>query len=188
MAARYREIYKNQIRKELFEEGGFENMMCVPVFKKIVLNMGVGESTTSKTAIEESVEILQQISGQKPIVTKAHKAISAFKIREGWEVGVAVTLRGDKMWEFYDKLINVVFPRTKDFHGLSLKAFDGSGNYSIGIREHMVFPEIDPNKVQKIRSLQATIVTSARNDDEAKRLLTKLGFPFVKDVNTSAGK
>ena len=128
---------------------------------------------------------MTKISGQKPVVNKAKKAVSAFKIREGMEIGVSVTLRGKRMWEFFDKLVNIVLPRTKDFRGLSPKSFDGRGNYSLGIEDHVVFIEIDPNNVTKIRSLEVTIVTTAKNDKDARIFLDKFGFPFRKDVNKS---
>ena len=183
--SRLREEYKNKIMKELLKEEGFSNVMAVPTLKKIVLNVGVSEATTNSEVIEEMVGILTQISGQKPIVTKAKKAISSFKVREGMDLGVAVTLRGERMWDFFDKLVNVVFPRTKDFRGLSVTSFDGAGNYSIGIEDHTVFPEIDANNVRKIRSLQVTIVTTAKEDKSAKMFLDKFGFPFREDVNKS---
>ena len=167
------------------KEGGFKNPMEVPMLKKIVVNVGAGEAVNNKTAIEEIVEILRLITGQKPVVNKAKKAVSAFKIREGMEIGVSATLRGDRMWEFFDKLVNVVLPRTKDFRGLSPKSFDGAGNYSLGVEDHTVFVEIDPNNVTKIRSLEITIVTTAKNDKDARLLLDKFGFPFKKDVNRS---
>jgi len=183
--SRLREEYKNKIMKELLKEEGFSNVMAVPTLKKIVLNVGVSEATTNSEVIEEMVGILTQISGQKPIVTKAKKAISSFKVREGMDLGVAVTLRGERMWDFFDKLVNIVLPRTKDFRGLSVTSFDGAGNYSIGIEDHTVFPEIDANNVRKIRSLQVTIVTTAKEDKSAKMFLDKFGFPFREDVNKS---
>jgi large subunit ribosomal protein L5 len=183
--SRLREEYKNKIMKELLKEEGFSNVMAVPTLKKIVLNVGVSEATTNGEVIEEMVGILTQISGQKPIVTKAKKAISSFKVREGMDLGVAVTLRGERMWDFFDKLVNIVLPRTKDFRGLSVTSFDGAGNYSIGIEDHTVFPEIDANNVRKIRSLQITIVTTAKEDKSAKMFLDKFGFPFREDVNKS---
>ncbi|MFA7143303.1 MAG: 50S ribosomal protein L5 [Candidatus Dojkabacteria bacterium] len=183
--SRLREEYKNKIMKELLKEEGFSNVMAVPTLKKIVLNVGVSEATTNSEVIEEMVGILTQISGQKPIVTKAKKAISSFKVREGMDLGVTVTLRGERMWDFFDKLVNVVFPRTKDFRGLSVTSFDGAGNYSIGIEDHTVFPEIDANNVRRIRSLQVTIVTTAKEDKSAKMFLDKFGFPFREDVNKS---
>ena len=183
--ARLKEEYNNKIKQELMKEGGFKNPMEVPMLKKIVVNVGAGEAVNNKTAIEEIVEILRLITGQKPVVNKAKKAVSAFKIREGMEIGVSATLRGDRMWEFFDKLVNVVLPRTKDFRGLNPKSFDGAGNYSLGVEDHTVFVEIDPNNVTKIRSLEITIVTTAKNDKDARLLLDKFGFPFKKDVNRS---
>ncbi|WKZ30767.1 MAG: 50S ribosomal protein L5 [Candidatus Dojkabacteria bacterium] len=179
--ARLKELYDKQYRQELLKEGGFNNIMEVPRIEKIVINTGVGDATKNSAAIDEAVEILTLISGQKPVVSKAKKAVSSFKVRENMDIGVHVTLRGEKMWEFLDKLISVVFPRTTDFRGLSPKAFDGSGNYSVGIPEHTVFIEIDANKVQKLRGLQVNIATSAKNDKAAKMLLDKFGFPFKKD-------
>ncbi len=183
--ARLKEEYNKKTKKEIMKEKGYDNPMQVPTLDKIVVNVGAGESVTNSSALEEIVEMLTLITGQKPIVNKAKKAISAFKIREGMEVGVSVTLRGDRMWEFFDKLVNVALPRTKDFRGLSPDSFDGAGNYSIGIEDHTVFVEIDPNAVSKIRSLQVTIVTTAKTDDEGKVFLDKFGFPFIKDVNRS---
>jgi large subunit ribosomal protein L5 len=185
MSARLREQYNTKFRDELKAELGLTNVMAVPSIKKIVINSGVGEATTNKEALAEVAEIITRIAGQKPVINKAKKAIAAFKVREGMDVGVSVILRGDRMWEFLDKLINVVFPRTKDFRGVNPKAFDGAGNYSLGIIDHTVFPEIDSNKVQKIRPLQVTIVTDARNNDKAFALLNKFGFPFTKNVNKS---
>ena len=183
--ARLKEEYNNKIKQELMKEGGFKNPMEVPMLKKMVVNVGAGEAVNNKTAIEEIVEILRLITGQKPVINKAKKAVSAFKIREGMEIGVSATLRGDRMWEFFDKLVNVVLPSTKDFRWLSPKSFDGAGNYSLGVEDHTVFVEIDPNNVTKIRSLEITIVTTAKNDKDARLLLDKFGFPFKKDVNRS---
>jgi large subunit ribosomal protein L5 len=182
---RLKEEYNKKVKDEIMKELGYKNPMQAPTLKKIVVNVGAGEAITNSSALEEIVEMLTVITGQKPIVNKAKKAISAFKVRKGQEVGVSVTLRGDRMWEFFDKLINIVFPRTKDFRGLDPKSFDGAGNYSIGIEDHTVFVEIDANQVSKIRSLQVTIVTTAENDKEGKILLDKFGFPFTKDVNRS---
>ncbi|HCC68203.1 TPA: 50S ribosomal protein L5 [Patescibacteria group bacterium] len=183
--SRLKEEYNKKIKQELLKEGNFSNIMAVPNLEKIILNVGVGEATTNGEAINEVVEMLTLISGQKPIVNKAKKAIAGFKIRAGMDIGVSVTLRGDRMWDFFDKLVNIIFPRTKDFRGLSTKSFDGSGNYSIGIEDHTVFPEIDSNSVKKIRSLQVTIVNTAKDDKSAKMFLDKFGFPFIKDVNKS---
>lgn len=179
------EEYNKTIKGEIMKEKGYGNPMQVPTLKKIVVNVGAGDAVSNSSALEEIIGILTLITGQKPIVNKAKKAISAFKIRQGLEIGVSVTLRGDRMWEFFDKLVNVVLPRTKDFRGLNPDSFDGAGNYSIGIEDHTVFIEIDPNNVTKVRSLQVTIVTSAKTDEEAKLLLDKFGFPFRKDVNRS---
>ncbi|MCD4756322.1 50S ribosomal protein L5 [bacterium] len=181
--SRLRDQYNKKTRKQLLKEGKYPNIMAVPNLEKIVLNVGVGEATSNSEAIDEVVEILTLISGQKPLINKAKKAISTFKLREGVDIGVSVTLRGERMWDFFDKLVNVVFPRTKDFRGLSPKSFDGAGNYSIGIEDHTVFPEIDVNNTRKIRSMQVTLVNTAKDDKGAKMFLDKFGFPFIKDVN-----
>ncbi len=183
--ARLREEYNKKIKAEMIKEKEYKNPMQVPTLKKITINVGAGESVSNSSALSEIVEMLTLISGQKPVVNKAKKAISAFKIRKGMEVGVSVTLRGDRMWEFFDKLVNVVLPRTKDFRGLNPESFDGAGNYSIGIEDHTVFIEIDPNNVTKVRSLQVTLVTTAKSNEEGKLFLDKFGFPFSKDVNRS---
>lgn len=183
--ARLREEYDNIIRKEIMKEFGYTNIMEVPTLKKIVVNVGAGDSIKESEALEDIVNMVTQIAGQKPIVNKARKAVSSFKVREGMDIGVSVILRGDRMWEFFDKLVNVVFPRVKDFRGLDLKSFDGSGNYSIGIEDQTVFPEIDANNIRKVRSLEVTIVTTAKDDKGGKLLLDKFGFPFKKDVNKS---
>ncbi|NMC09016.1 50S ribosomal protein L5 [Candidatus Microgenomates bacterium] len=179
------EEYNNRIKKEMMDEMGYKNPMEIPTLKKIVINVGAGEAVANGSAIEEIVQMLTLISGQKPVVNRARKAISSFKIRKDLEIGVSVTLRGERMWHFFDKLVNVVLPRTKDFRGVSPKSFDGAGNYSLGIDDHTVFVEIDSTNVTKIRGLEITIVTSAKNDKEGKLLLDKFGFPFKKDVNKS---
>ncbi|MBD3329058.1 50S ribosomal protein L5 [Candidatus Dojkabacteria bacterium] len=179
---RLKEEFNKKIAKELQKELEYASIMAVPHLKKIVINSGVGEAVDNKVALEEVVEILTKISGQKPIITKAKKAISTFKIRKGQEIGAKVTLRGDRMWYFFDKLVNIVFPRVKDFRGLPPKAFDGSGNYSVGIEEHTVFPEIDTNKVQKVRSLQVILVIKSLSDEDSKKFLEKFGFPFAQIV------
>ncbi len=183
--ARLREEYNNRIRGEMMKEFGYSNIMEVPTLKKIVVNVGAGAAVKEAEALEDIVGIVTQITGQKPVVNKARKAVAAFKIREGMDIGVSVILRGDRMWEFFDKLVNVVFPRVKDFRGLDPKAFDGAGNYSIGIEDHTVFPEIDANNIRRVRSLQVVIVTTANDDRGGKLLLDKFGFPFKKDVNRS---
>ncbi|BCX14270.1 MAG: 50S ribosomal protein L5 [Candidatus Dojkabacteria bacterium] len=173
--------YENEIKPELKKLLGIENDMAVPTLEKIVVNAGIGsEYKNNSGVIEEMSEIIATITGQKPVVTKAKKAIANFKIRAGMPNGVKVTLRKDRMWDFYYKLVNIVFPRVKDFRGVSDKSFDGRGNYTVGIVEHTVFPEIDINKLQKIRSLQVVINTTADNDEHAKILLEKLGMPFRK--------
>ena len=173
----YIEKYKSELKKEL----KLSNIMEVPGFEKVVVNVGMGEAVENKDAIEDMSKQLELITGQKPIITKARKAIAGFKIRKGEDIGLFVTLRGDRMWQFLDRLINIAFPRTKDFRGLPVSAFDGSGNYSIGIKEQTSFPEIDPNEVSKLRSMQVTIVTSTDDDKHAKALLDKFGFPLQKD-------
>ena len=183
--ARLRDEYNKTIKNELLKEGKFGNVMAVPTLEKIVLNIGAGYAADDSGIMEELVEILTKIAGQKPVINKARKAISTFKIRQGMDIGLSATLRGERMWEFFDKLVNVVFPRTKDFRGLPVTSFDGSGNYSIGIEDHTVFPEIDPNNTSKIRSLEITIVTTAKDDNGGKLFLDKFGFPFKKNVNRS---
>jgi large subunit ribosomal protein L5 len=179
---RLREQYKTKYRGELQKELGLKSVMAVPRLQKIIVNCGVGEAVTNAEALNDVVEILSLITAQKPVLTKAKKAIATFKIRKGDNIGAMVTLRGERMWDFFDKLVNVTFPRIKDFHGFSKKAFDGSGNYSIGIEDHIVFPEVDPNKVQKIRSLQITFVMNG-TDESSKAFLDKFGFPFGKNGN-----
>lgn len=178
---RLKKEYDDKIRKELLDELKLRNLMEVPRISKIVINAGVGEATGDKGVLETVEGELKQISGQKPIYTLAKRAISSFKIRRGDPIGMKVTLRGKRMWEFLDKLINVVFPRTKDFRGLPATAFDGSGNYTVGIKEQTVFPEIDPNSVTKLRGMEVTIQTTTDNNDYARALLDKFGFPFIKN-------
>ncbi len=170
----------NEIKKDLQEELKISNVMAIPKLTKIVLNSGLGEAKNDKDIIDEMLRDMTMIAGQKPVVTYTKKAISNFKIRENMPIGVKVTLRGNMMWYFLDRLISIVLPRIKDFRGVPLKAFDGRGNYAIGIKEHTVFPEVDPTKVTKIRGLQIIICTNAGNDDNARLLLTKLGMPFQK--------
>lgn len=178
---RLKDVYNKEIKPALIKEGKFANTMSIPSITKIVVNAGVGEATSNSSAIEEMVEIIESITGQKPTIRKSRKAISAFKLREDMPIGVAVTLRGDRMWEFLDKLINIVIPRTKDFRGVSSTAFDGNGNYSLGIDDHAIFPEVDTSKIQKVKDLQVVIVTSAKDNEGGKMLLDKFGFPFKKD-------
>lgn len=178
-----REQYRNEVMPTLKKALGIENDFAVPTVKMIKVNTGLGEALTNAKAIESMVEALELITGQKPVVTAAKKAISNFKIRKGDKIGVAVTLRGDRMWYFLERIIKIVLPRIKDFQGVSDKAFDTRGNYSIGIKEHTVFPEINPSKIDKIRGLGITIVTTARNNEEGFELLRLLGMPFKKSKN-----
>jgi large subunit ribosomal protein L5 len=173
----YYEKYRNELMKEL----KLSNIMEVPRFEKVVINVGMGEAIENKEAMDDMTKQLALITGQRPIVTKARKAISGFNIRKGEEIGLKVTIRGNRMWHFIDRLINVALPRTKDFRGLPVDAFDGSGNYTIGIKEQTAFPEINPNDVQKLRGLQITLVTSTDNDKYTKALLNKFGFPLQKN-------
>ena len=180
-APRLKERYKAEIVPELMREFSYRNIMQVPHVDKITVNIGLGEARENARAVETATADIATITGQKPVVTKAKKAIANFKIRENYPVGVAVTLRGDRMWEFLDRLLNVALPRIRDFHGVQVKAFDGRGNFSLGLREQLIFPEIDYDKVDKIRGMQVNIITSARNDAEGKRLLEMMGMPFMKD-------
>lgn len=176
--ARLRQHYRDAVVSELVERFGYSSVMQVPRLRKITLNMGVGEGASDRKALESAVADLTLISGQKPIVTHARKSVAGFKIREGWPIGCKVTLRGERMYEFLDRLISVVIPRVRDFRGYSPRAFDGRGNYSLGIREQITFPEIDFDRVDKIRGLDVTLTTSARTDDEGRALLDAFKFPF----------
>lgn len=178
MAARLKQFYNDTVVNELKDKFKYASIMQVPKLKKITLNMGVGEAVADKKIIERAVENLALISGQKPIVTNARNSVAGFKIREGWPIGCKVTLRGDRMYEFLDRLISIAIPRIRDFRGLSAKAFDGTGNYTLGIKEQIVFPEIDFDKIDKIRGLDVTLTTSAKTDAEAHALLAAFKFPF----------
>mgnify|MGYP000119923270 FL=1 len=173
-------VYEQDIRAKLQEELGLTNIMEVPRITKVTLNMGVGEGIGDKKMIENAVADLQAIAGQKVVVTLARKSIAGFKVREGWPVGCKVTLRGQQMWEFFDRLVDISIPRIRDFRGLNPKSFDGRGNYSMGVREQIIFPEIEYDKVDKLRGMDITITTTARNNDEGLALLTALNFPFKK--------
>jgi large subunit ribosomal protein L5 len=177
---RLKEIYRNQIAPELFRELELENVMQVPKIEKVVVNIGVGEALDNPKALDAAVNDLTIITGQKPVVLAARKAISNFKLREGRQIGVKVTLRGDKMWAFLDRLINVALPRVRDFRGISGESFDGRGNYTLGLREQLIFPEIAYDKIDKLRGMEVSIVTTADNDDQARLLLSKFGMPFRK--------
>jgi large subunit ribosomal protein L5 len=172
--------YIEEIRPKLLKEKDYKNIMAVPQVLKVTVNAGLGEAKNDSSLIDQMVEEMEQISGQKPVVTKAKKSISNFKIRPGMPIGVMVTLRQNMMWYFVEKLVNIVLPRVKDFRGLNPKAFDGKGNFTMGLKEHIVFPEIDTNKVVKIKPLQIIVNTSADTDEEALELLKLLGFPFRK--------
>ena len=178
MAARLRERYEKEVRSDLMKELGFTNPMQAPKLDKIVVNMGLGEAINNGKIIDASVEQLSAITGQKPVVTKARKSIANFKLRQGQSIGAMVTLRGDRMYEFFDRLVSIALPRVRDFKGVSPKAFDGKGNYTLGVREQIIFPEINYDKVEKIKGLNITVVTTARNDEEGRALLRHLGMPF----------
>lgn len=176
--ARLKEIYRNEIVAKLKEQFGYQSVMQVPRITKITVNMGVGEAAADKKAMDAAVKDMTKITGQKPVVKKARKSIAGFKIREGWPIGCKVTLRRDRMYEMLDRLITVALPRVRDFRGMSPKAFDGRGNYSMGFSEQIVFPEIDYDKIDKLRGLDVTITTTAKTDDEARALLRAFNFPF----------
>ena len=175
---RLQQFYRETVAPKLREQFNYQNVMEVPCITKVTLNMGVGEAVADKKIMEHAVGNLTQIAGQKPIVTLSRKSIAGFKIRAGWPIGCKVTLRRDRMYEFLDRLINVAIPRIRDFRGFSAKAFDGRGNYSLGVREQIIFPEIDYDKIDTIRGLDITITTTARTDEEGRALLTAFNFPF----------
>jgi large subunit ribosomal protein L5 len=175
-----KDFYKNECMPALKEEFGFENVMEIPRIEKIVLNMGLGEAVQNPKIIEGAAQELTRIAGQKAVVTKAKKSIATYKLREGMPIGCRVTLRGDKMYDFFSKLVNIALPRVRDFRGLSPKGFDGRGNYSMGVKEQIIFPEIDYDKIDKIKGLNITIVTSAKTDDAGRSLLRIMGIPFRK--------
>jgi len=178
MAARLKEKYHSEIKQSLKKELGIENSMAVPRLEKIVINMGLGEATQNVKIMDPLLADLGAIAGQKAVITKAKKSIAAFKLREGMPIGAMVTLRGDKMYEFLDRLISVALPRVRDFRGVSVKSFDGRGNYTLGLRDQLIFPEIDYSKVDKTKGMNVTIVTSAKDDDDARSLLKSFGMPF----------
>ena len=176
--ARLREKYKSEIAPALAKEFEIKNPMAIPRIEKIVVNMGLGEASANAKILDVAAEELKVVTGQKPVITKAKKSIAAFKLRQGMAIGTMVTLRGERMYEFLDRLISVALPRVRDFRGISGKAFDGRGNYTLGIREQLIFPEIDFNKVDKTRGMNISIVTTAKNDEQARSLLRSLGMPF----------
>ena len=179
---RLKQRYQDEVRAQLKESLGLGNVMEVPRFEKVVLNMGVGKATQQQSLLEGAVRDLTTITGQKPIVTKAKKSIAAFKLREGNSIGAKVTLRGDRMWEFLDRLISLAIPRIRDFRGLPPNSFDGRGNYTFGVTEQLIFPEIDYDKVDSPRGMDITVVTTARTDAEGRALLDAFGFPFRRDT------
>jgi len=176
--ARLKDKYRDEIVPALAKEFDIKNPMAIPKIEKVVVNMGLGEASANAKILDVATEELKSITGQKPVITKAKKSIAAFKLRQGMAIGTMVTLRGDRMYEFLDRLISVALPRVRDFRGISAKAFDGRGNYTVGIREQLIFPEIDFNKVDKTRGMNISIVTTAKNDDQARSLLRALGMPF----------
>ena len=176
--ARLKDYYKENVIKKLMDQFGYSSVMAVPRIDKITLNMGVGDAVGDKKVMDHAVADMAKIAGQKPIVTLARKSIAGFKIREGWPIGCKVTLRRERMYEFLDRLINVSIPRVRDFRGMSPKSFDGRGNYSMGVREQIIFPEIDYDKIDKLRGLDITITTTAKTDEEGRALLSAFNFPF----------
>jgi len=185
-APRLKQRYQDEVRARLLEQLQLTNIMQAPRFEKIVINMGVGRATAQPSLIEGAVKDLTAISGQKPIVTKARRSIAGFKLREGQSIGVKVTLRGDRMWEFLDRLVSVAIPRIRDFRGLPATAWDGRGNYTFGVNEQVIFPEIDYDRVDQVRGMDITIVTTATTDEAGKALLDAYGFPFKRETDDSA--
>ena len=177
---RLKEKFNNEISSELVKKFNYSSVMEVPKIEKIVVNMGIGDAVQNSKVLDSAVEELQSITCQKPVVTKAKKSIATFRLREGMPIGAKVTLRGERMYEFFDKLISVSLPRVRDFRGISKKAFDGRGNYTLGVKEQLIFPEIDYDKVSKVRGMDIVIVTTANTDEEARELLTQFGMPFQK--------
>ena len=185
--AQLKRYYKDKVVPELAKQFGFTNTMRVPKITKVVLNMGLGEAVADKKILDNATSDLESISGQKVVVTKARKSIAGFKIRDGWPIGCKVTLRGERMYEFLERLVNIAIPRIRDFRGLSPKSFDGRGNFAMGVNEQIIFPEIEYDKIDKLRGLDITITTTARNDDEGRALLSALHFPF-KGVALDSGE
>ena len=177
--ARLKDKYIAEIAPAMQEKFGYSNVMAIPKLDKIIINIGLGEAVDNPKALDGAVEDITLIAGQKPVITRAKKSIAGFKIREGMPIGVKVTLRGDRMYEFVDRLFNVALPRVRDFHGVSGKSFDGRGNYSLGLTEQLIFPEIDYDKIDKIRGMQIVFTTTAKSDEEGKELLKMLGMPFA---------
>ncbi|MBW5449164.1 50S ribosomal protein L5 [Cohnella sp. CFH 77786] len=180
MAARMKERFNNEITPALMQKFNYKSVMQVPKIEKVVINMGVGEAVQNSKVLDAAVEDMQKIAGQKPVITRAKKSIAGFRLRENLPIGVKVTLRGDRMYYFLDKLFNISLPRVRDFRGVSSKSFDGRGNYTLGLKEQLIFPEIEYDKIDKIRGMDIVIVTTAQTDEEARELLTQLGMPFTK--------
>lgn len=178
--SRLKDLYTAEIRTAMKEKFGYKNAMEIPKLEKIVINIGVGEATTNAKAVDAAVSDLAAITGQKPIICKAKKSLAAWHIREGMPLGCKVTLRGERMYEFLDRLINIALPRVRDFRGISAQSFDGRGNYAFGVKEQLIFPEVDYEKIDKLRGMDIIVVTTAKTDEEARELLTKFGMPFKK--------
>jgi large subunit ribosomal protein L5 len=178
--SRLQELYTSEIKGKMMEKFQYDSVMQLPKLEKIVVNMGVGDAVSNTKLLDAAVEDLTIITGQKPIITKAKKSIATYKLREGMPIGCKVTLRGERMYDFLDKLVSIALPRVRDFRGVSAKAFDGIGNYTLGVKEQLIFPEINYDKVVKVRGMDIVIVTTAKSDEEAKELLTLLGMPFKK--------
>ena len=178
--SRLKENYENEIKNAMTEKFGYKNVMQIPRLEKIVINMGVGEAKENSKILESAVKDLTTISGQKPVITKAKKSVANFKLREGMPIGCKVTLRGERMYEFADRLINLALPRVRDFRGVSAESFDGRGNYALGIKEQIIFPEIEYDKVDKVRGMDVIFVTTAQTDEEARELLRRFGMPFKR--------
>ncbi|MCZ6515019.1 MAG: 50S ribosomal protein L5 [Acidobacteria bacterium] len=184
MSARLRERYKNEIAPRLLKEAGYGNRMAVPRLQKIVLNMGLGEASQDSKILDSALSELGRITGQRPVITRAKKAISNFKLRKGMPIGVMVTLRGDTMYEFLDRLVNIALPRVRDFRGLSTRAFDGRGNYTLGLRDQIIFPEVAHTRVERLKGMNVCLVTNAKTDAEALSLLRHIGMPFRGEGGT----
>jgi large subunit ribosomal protein L5 len=178
--AHMKEVYKSEVVPALQKEFNYKSSMQVPRIEKITLNMGVGEALADKKLLDNAVSDMETLAGQKPVITKARKSVAGFKVREDYPIGCKVTLRGERMWEFFERLVGIAIPRIRDFRGLNAKSFDGRGNYSMGVKEQIIFPEIDYDKVDKIRGMDITITTSAQTDDEGRALLRAFNFPFKK--------
>jgi large subunit ribosomal protein L5 len=180
MAPRIKERYREEVVPALMKEFGYKNVMQAPRLEKIVVNVGLGEALQNPKALDSAAEDVAAITGQRPVITRAKKSIAAFKVRKGMSIGLTVTVRGDRMYELFDRMVNAALPRIRDFQGVSLYSFDGRGNYSLGIKEQLIFPEVDYDKIDRIRGFQVTVVTTARSDEESKRLLELLGMPFAR--------